>query len=208
LVFGVIMGILNEILRESFITFLWVGSILGILVGVAMWLRPKELGKLNRQCSRLVSSDTVATIMDKSRLTERFFYRHHQLVGAGILIGSLVVLYTFLFSFNVRTISTLIPNAYWWLTDALVAILLVGSILAALVGLLVLLKPSLLREVEHLANRWVSTDKMLTVVNRMNFSVEESMLRHNKIAAASIIAGSLYIMVILGHFLFRGSVKF
>jgi len=201
------MEILNDILRQSLLAFLWIGSFAGILVGAGIWLKPQQVIQLNQSFSRWVSTEKAEVALDRPRWTERFFYRHHKLVGAGVLIGALVILYTFLFSFNLRTISTLIPRAYWWLSDALVAIMLVGSGLAALIGTLILTKPSLLRDLEKASNRWVSTERFQTMFNGMHFSAEQSIIRHHKIAGVSIMLGSLYILIVLGYFLFPGAAK-
>lgn len=201
------MDILNDILRQSLLIFLWVGSIVGMLVGAGVWLKPQQIIVLNQFFSRWVGSGRLGVILDRPRWSERFFYRHHKLVGVAVLVGALVVLYTFLFSYNLRTISTLIPRGYWWLSDALVALLLVSSALAALIGILVLARPSLLRDLEKAANRWISTERWVTMINRMNFSAEQSIIRHHRIAGVTIFVGSVYILVVLGYFLFHGALK-
>jgi hypothetical protein len=201
------MEILNDILRQSLLAFLWVGSFAGILLGAGIWLKPQQVIRLNQAFSRWVSTEKAEVALDRPRWTERFFYRHHKLVGAGVLVGALVILYTFLFSFNLRTVSTLIPHGYWWLSDAVIAMMLVGSGLAALIGTLILTKPSLLRDLEKASNHWVSTERFQTMVSKANFSADQSILRHHRIAGISILLGSLYISIVLGHFVFHGQVK-
>lgn len=201
------MEILNDILRQSFLLFLWIGSLVGILVGGGIWLKPHQIIQLNQYFSRWVGSEKIEVALDRPRWTERFFYRHHKAVGAGLLVGALVILYTFLFTYNQRTLSTLIPRDYWWLSDALVGILLVGSALAALIGMLVLARPSLLRELEKGSNQWISTERFQIMFNHMNFSAEQSIFRHHRIAGACILLGSLYILIVLGYLLFHGQAK-
>lgn len=201
------MELLNDILRHAFVTFLWIGSVAGIFLGAGIWLKPNQIVQLNQSFSRWVSTERAEVALDRPRWTERFFYRHHKLVGAGVLIGALVVLYTFLFSFNLRTISTLVPRGYWWLSDALVAIMLAGSGLAALIGILILIRPSMLRELEKASNHWVSTEKFQTMLSKRNSSAEQSLIRHHRIAGISILLCSLYILIVLGYFVFHGQVK-
>jgi len=201
------MEMLNDILRQSLLVFLWIGSFVGILLGAGIWLKPEQIVRMNQYFSRWVGSGKIEQALDRPRWTERFFYHNSKLVGSGVLIGALGILYTFLFSFNLRTISTLVPRGYWWLSDAIVAIVLVGSGLAALIGMLVLTKPSVIREIEKASNHWVSTERFQTMFNSMHFSAEQSILRHHRIAGASIMVGSLYILIVLGYFLFRGWVR-
>ena len=201
------MDLLNQIVRHSLVMFLWCGSFVGILIGAGILFRPQKVVQLNQYFSRWVGADKLEMMLDRPHWTERYFYRHNRVVGALVSVGSMGVLYTFLFHYNLRTLSALIPRPYWWLSDALMGMLLVGSVLAALIGVLVFLRPSVLREIEAFANRWISTERLVTTFNGMHYSAEQTIMRHNRIAGISITLGSLYIVVVLGYYLFRGTVK-
>lgn len=198
---------LNEILRQSVLAFLWIGSAVGILVGIGLLFRPQQVGQLNHYLSRWVGSSRLNKVLDRPRWIDRFFYRHHRLLGTAVFVGAMAVLYIFLFQYNFRRISALIPRNYWWLSDALIGMLLIGSVVAVLVGFIVLIRPSLLRDIEKSANRWISTEHLHVQFNAMHFSVEKSLLRHHRLAGVAILLGSLYIIVVLGHFLLRWSGK-
>ena len=201
------MDMLSDILRHALVTFLWIGSVAGVILGAGIWLKPQEVIRLNQAYSRWVGTEKMEVALDKPRWTERFFYRHHKLVGAGVLIGALVVLYTFLFTFNLRTVSTLVPRNYWWLSDALVAMMLVGSGLAALIGILILTRPSMLRELEKASNHWVSTERFQAILSKRNFSAEQSLIRYHRVAGMSILLCSFYILIVLGNVVFHGNAK-
>lgn len=196
------MDELTKVLLQSSLVFLWGGCLFGFLIGAGMILRPGYLVNLNQICSHWVSTEKISEQIDQPRWTERLFYRHHKLVGVSVIVGSTMVLYTFLFSANLRNISQYIPRDYWWLSDALIGMLLAGNMPAAIVGIIVLLKPSLLRDLEKSTNRWISTEQLLTLFNGMHFSAEQSLLRHNRITGAAIMLGSLYTILALGNILF------
>lgn len=202
------MAVINDILLRSFLLLLCAGSIAGILVGAGMLLRPERIVFLNQYFSHWVSADKVEEQLDRPRWIERYFYHHHWLVGSALLIGALFVLYVFLFSHNVRKIYAAIAPGNWWLANALMGVLLIGSVLAALVGIIVLARPSLLREIEKSTNRWISTEGVAKFFNRVHDSLDRRLLRHRKIAGAFMILGSLYILVVLGPLLWRGGWKF
>ncbi len=192
---------LNNILLQSFLIFLGGAALLGILVGAGMLLKHEQVIRLNQYFSHWKSTEKFGEHFDRPRSSERFFYRHHRLVGAGLFIGAMLVLYTFLISYNVRKISAVIARDYWWLLDALMGLLLIGSVLAAIIGFVMLSRPSLLRDFENSVNRWISTDRLLTFFNGMHYSVEQSILQHRKVAGACLIFGSIYILIALGYFL-------
>ncbi len=196
------MNILNEILVQLFLIFLWAGCIVGIMVGVAILLKNKQLMSLSRRSSRWDCTEKLTLQLDRQCRLEPFVYRHHRLIGAAVLIGAVFVLHTFLFRYNLRITSALIPQNYWWLLDALVAMLLVGSVLAALIGGIVLTKPSLLRDIETSANRWICTEHLLSRINIRHHFIERFSSSYHLLFGAFTLAASLYVFVVLGYFLF------
>ncbi|MDD5177391.1 MAG: hypothetical protein PHQ05_13320 [Sterolibacterium sp.] len=198
----------KSILLQSCLGLLVAAAILGVLVGSGMLMGHERLLRLNQYFSRWTSTDKFGDQLDRPRWTERFFYRHHRLVGASLFLGAIIVLNTFLFSYNLRQISVVIPRDYWWLLDALLGLLLIGSVPAAIIGFIIMTKPSLLRDIETAANRWISTDPLLKYLNAMDYSLERNILQRRKMVGVCLIFGSLYILGALGWFLFRSAGKF
>jgi hypothetical protein len=173
-----------------------------------MLIKPQRMVAWSQYFSRWIGSEKLSEQLDRPRWIERYFYRHHRVVGGVLVIGAVYVLYTFLFSYNVRRISAAFASHSWGLLDALIGLLLIGSVFTALVGLLVLVSPSLLREIETSANRWVATDGMVTIFNDMRISFDQFIQRHSKVAGAGMIIGGLYVLIFLGPLLWRGGWKF
>ena len=197
------METVKEILLRFLVAILCGGSVVGVLLGAGMMLKPERTMALNQHFSRWVSSDKIANDFDRPRWTERILYRHHRLIGGLLIIGAVCILYVFLFSYNVRRISSAFAFGYWGLVDALVGIMLVGSVLAALVGLIVLARPSLLREIEKSANRWIGTEGVAKALNSKYYDSDAHILSRKKLAGACMIIGSLYVLIVLGPFLWR-----
>ncbi len=201
------MTVINSILLQFFLVFLGGGAIVGILFGAGMLLKHEQVLRLNQYYSRWIGSEKIEEQLDRPRWTERFFYRHHRPVGAGLFIGAMVVLYTFLISYNSRKISSVISPGYLWLLDALLGLLLIGSVVAAIVGFIVLLRPSLLRELETSTNRWIATKRVEKLFNNMHYAFDQSMVRHRKLTGTLLLIGGAYVLIGLGYFLFRGGWK-
>lgn len=198
------MDVIRDVLLRSFLIILCAGSIAGVLIGAGILLKSERIVFLNQYFSRWISANKIQEQLDRPRWTERFFYRHHRLVGGVLFIGAIFVLYVFLFGSRTRRIYTAITPGNWWLMDALMGALLGGSVLAALVGIIVLAKPSLLREIEKSANRWISTEGVVRFFDGIRNSFDQQILRHRKIAGVFMIIGGLYILIVLGPFLWRG----
>ena len=159
------MDAIKDILVRFFVAILCGGSVFGFLVGVGLLLKPERIELLNQYFSRWFSTDKMTEQLDRSRPTEHFLYGRHRLVGGALFVGAMFVLYIFLFSYNVRRMSTATTSGYWVLIDALVAILLIGAVLAGLVGIVVAARPSLLREIERSTNRWFATEGIVRFFN-------------------------------------------
>lgn len=204
------MKILNSVLLQTFLIFVLVGGMAGLLVGIGLLLRPEGIVRLNHYFSRWVSTDRLEQELDRPRWIERMFYRHSRLVGGFLLVGAVFILYVFLFAYNLHAISPSVAHnaGAAWLLDATVGVLLVGSTLAAVVGAIVMVRPSLLRNLESSANRWVGSDSLLKVFNSRHDAFDRYLLSHSRIAGVCIIAGSLYTLVILSYFLLRGAGRF
>jgi len=195
-------------LLRFFLILLCAGSIAGVLLGAGMLWKPERITSWNQYFSRWVSADKVHEQLDRPRWIERYFYRYHRLVGALLLIGAIFILYTFLFSYNIRRISAAMASGGWVLWNALVGVMLIGSVLAALVGLIVLTKPSLLREIEKSSNRWIVTEGVVKVFDAMNHSFDQQVLRHRKAAGAIMIVGGVFILINLAPLLWRTVMRF
>jgi hypothetical protein len=169
-----------------------------------MLLKPERILSLNQYFSRWVGTQQLNEQLDRPRWIERYFYQHHRLVGSFLLIGAIFILYVFMFSYGMQKFSAALPSVTRGLWMALSGMLLVGGVVAALVGIIVLTRPSLLRDIEHASNRWISTEGMGKFFDGMNYSVDRQILRHRKIAGVFMILGGLYVLIVIGQLLWRG----
>lgn len=91
-------------------------------------------------------------VFERPRRIERFIYRHHRLCGSAIVAGALVLL-ALLGAGQARLLSTVWLGGY----GGRAAMLLVWALAAAVlvIGIIVLVRPSALKGIEALANRWI-----------------------------------------------------
>jgi hypothetical protein len=89
------------------------------------------------------------------------------------------------------------------LLDALVLSALIGALFAAFVGLFLLLRPSMLREFEQGANRWISLRRALKPMEIPRAGVDEYVFLHGRRVGVLLVLGSLYTLVLLTLWLSR-----
>lgn len=135
------------------------GLLLALGIGVLLLARPGTAFAINARLSRWIDTTTAFSALDRPRSLERFFYRHHRLLGALIVGGASYVLWRWAFVYE-RADMIAVVGQRWvsagldWLPAALELALVVLHVAILVVGALVMFRPSLLKGVERTANRW------------------------------------------------------
>lgn len=189
-------------LWQALAIFLLIGSLLGILLGLLLIFRPELIGSVNRVANRWVSTRRVNQWLDRSISIERWFYRHHRAAGIVIMLGAIYVFIHFGFQFDkaytLHQWSGAIPvKLLEALLDALVLFLLTGSAIALMLGLLICLRPSLLRVLEQKSNRWVSLRRATKILDVQRGQVDMFVLRHTQRVGWLLLLGSIYLFFVL-----------
>ncbi|NJD34443.1 MAG: hypothetical protein FIA96_06355 [Betaproteobacteria bacterium] len=91
-------------------------------------------------------------VLERPRRVERFIYRHHRLFGVAIVAGALMLL---------AVLGAGKPLLFWVVLPggpsvrAAMVVLWVLAVAVLVIGIIVLVRPSALKGVETLANRWI-----------------------------------------------------
>ncbi|MGH8030601.1 MAG: hypothetical protein ACREO3_11785 [Arenimonas sp.] len=144
---------------QGLLVALALGLALALLVGVLLLANPPVLFALNARLSRWVDTRATFGILDQPRHLERFFYRHHRVLGAMIVTGAGYVLWRWVFAYDRSDVLAMlgrrwIANGMDWLPPALEAVVVALHGVIFAVGWLVIFRPSLLRGFERTANYW------------------------------------------------------
>jgi len=200
--------LVEELLLRSAVLFLMAGSLAGMLVGVLLLLNPQRLQRANLFLSRWVSTRKLNQSLERTVEFDSLFYRFRRTSGVLTLLGSLYILYYFTVTLN-RTSAVAGFSVYFKLSatviegvlDAVVMTALAGALFAAFVSLFLLLRPSMLRDFELGANRWVSFRQALKPLERKRERVDEYVFKYGRQAGVMLMLGSLYTLVLLTYWL-------
>lgn len=197
------MELENSIWLNVGINFLIIGSFFGVILSAILIFRPQWLLPLSALLNRRLATPSLS----RNIKIDSWFYRYRYLSGGLILFGSLYLLvyFTALINRN-QTIAGL--AAHWGLPSALVdslldsgvLIVLLGAVLALFVSFFILLRPSLLREFEQRANRWISLRHATPSTENTRLNVDEFALRNAQHVGLALLLGSLYTWVLLIFF--------
>jgi hypothetical protein len=192
-------------LLQSFVFFLLVGSLAGMVVGVLLLLRPEGLQRLGKKLNRWISTRHLDQAMERTINFDPWLYRYRRVGGTLILLGAIYVLYYFTVSMDrasaieglARYFNKLHPALIGGLLDALVLSSILGALCAALVGLFLILRPSMLRDFEQVANQWISLRRAMKPMEIRRDGVDEYVFKRARLAGMLLVLGSTYVLVML-----------
>lgn len=165
---------------QGLLAALMLGLALAFLVGLLLLARPQALFKLNARLSRWVDTRALFGVLDQPRHVERFFYRHHRIVGALIVLGATYVLWRWAFAYDRSDLQALLGQSWVsrgldWIPVALEATLVALHAAILAIGLVICLRPSLLKGIERTANHWQpgpGTARLDSVVANLDVAFE------------------------------------
>jgi hypothetical protein len=138
---------------------LWLYDILvvsgttGMIAGAGLLLMPERaFGEQSRWRQWLLEHD-LATQLNLYQKIEKPLYRHHRLVGAALTVGALALL-----TLMAKLQSYLFATSVWNQIQGVRLAMLFAwalAILALIIGIFFLVRPSALKGVETLSNRWI-----------------------------------------------------
>jgi len=144
---------------QGLLAALMLGLLLALFVGVLLLARPRALFALNARLSRWIDTGPVLGKLDQPHHIERFLYRHHRVLGIMIVAGAGFVLWRWAFAYERSEFLAALGTRFMasgldWVPAAVETALVAlhGAIL--MVGVLVIVRPSLLKSFERTANRW------------------------------------------------------
>jgi len=150
----------------------WIGVLL-IPLGAGLILIPDRVLAMTGTLNRWIATKPFFDQINRPRYQERLIYRHHHLFGAIIVVLSLISLYMLdLYIAPRDLVAQLVRLAETefgkWLLASLYYLLLVCLVLALIIGIIVFIRPSLLKSLEAWGNRWVDIDRTLEQLDEVH----------------------------------------
>lgn len=154
---------LSEILFDASLIFIIIGSFIALILGLGLILTPTLTLKLNEKINTRISLREKTKSIETPIASEPFFYKHSKISSAVLFVGSLFVLYT-LETFNAYSLIPHLPKsistpAWEWIIQSAEIFLFISCIFILVFGLIVFIRPSLIKRFEEVANHWISTRK-------------------------------------------------
>lgn len=153
--------ILLPILFDSGMLLAAIAAVVGLVISLWLILFPNNFARFEEIASRSISLRRSMRPLEIARNIDRHIYRHHKSFGLLIIIASTYTIYTLLFDIMPSRLENLLglqlsPVIASWLLHAFDILLLCGNLFALIIGMIMYVRPSALKNFEARANQWVS----------------------------------------------------
>ena len=158
-----------DILEATFFNVIIIGAALSLLYGLWLIIKPKSALALNNKINKSFSMRKSTKVLESPISVERFVYRHAKITGTLLMAGALYLFYLLNWQLDfvrlAQTLPNLTPLVWEWLLQAFLIFFLIVAVVVFLLGLLILVRPSLLKPLETKANIWISTRQNMQFMN-------------------------------------------
>lgn len=186
---------------EGLLAALVLGLAASVLVSALLLAAPQRLLAINRRASRWIDTSRHLQILERPLMLERLFYRHHRVLGAGLALGAGYVLWRWAGAYDRDAVVALLDR-HWiaagldWIVGAVEALTVGLHLLILAMGLVIFLRPSLLKNLERAANRWhpgPSSERLDAVID----AVDRGVAIYPRLAGLVLFGASLWSLATL-----------
>lgn len=195
-------AILTNILQESFLLALLIGSAFAGLIGLLYLISPGVAKTLSLRANRWVSLRRRSRPLEIPHSLDSSFYHYHRWFGLFILISATYILYHFAFEISLNEAGVAFSkyinhSAANWLLEAFLWFIVPMSLLFIVFGATMAIKPSALKRIEKLSNRWISSRKITQPIERQNLFMDGWVERHPRHFGIIVLLGASYTFALL-----------
>jgi len=189
---------------------IWLAStlcILGALVfllGLWILVLPASFLRAGQSLGRWVSTEEYFDVIDRPRYQDGLIYRHHRISGSLITLGAFYTLVMLIVRADIKGSSGLLPviiNPIWseWFYGTLYSLLVGANVLAVVVGIVVFIRPSMLKGIEKTMNMWIIPERSLRKLDEPHeISVDIFPGGKPRLFGLAVALGGLYMMLSMG----------
>ncbi len=191
------------------------GNFFALIIGILMLAVPHRLEALFKVSDRWVSTKRSFEPLDLMHDTDRRVLRYPRVLGGILVIGSIFILIrggVFAAGMSAaeggrllaRVFGGKLPSAAWevlWLS--LIAFLLLGALLALVLGILSFYRMETLKRWSAVANRWVATQHLFEPLDTPNYTLNKIVHEKSRLWGALITVFALSALVALFWYLRR-----
>ncbi|MDX1444197.1 MAG: hypothetical protein R3270_10575 [Gammaproteobacteria bacterium] len=194
------MTVVIELLSEALVIAGILLMLLCLLTGAVFLFAPRVATSMEHEADQKFSLRKALKPVEIPRQTERFFYKHHRSVGILVALLAGLFLWMYLVAGEGSRIAEWLGRqaggellAAW--SAGIGGFLVVMNVLALVFGIVMAVRPSALKGVEVVANRWVSTRRATKALDSEHDPLGRFAMNHPRLFGAVVLVGSLFVLL-------------
>jgi hypothetical protein len=207
------MQITPDSMLYYLVVLLIFGNVFALIIGVLMLAAPQQLGALFNFSNRWISTRQLTKPLEKPRPTDSAMLRYPRVLGAILLASAALILIKgmiFISGMSAADGGKLLARLYgdavisssvWeslWIS--LIAFIVLGAVMAVVVGLMSLFNLSKLQHLAESANRWVSTRQLTKPLDTPHYHLDKLVVAQPRLWGGVITALALFSALVLWVF--------
>jgi hypothetical protein len=192
--------VIDQLLIPALFIFLLFAGVVGALLGVGLIVFRARIFLMLGAMNRWVSARKALAPLDTVHNVDPTVYKYRYWFSGLFIVGAAFSMIMIVAKLDVATVVALLgagrlKSIAPWLVASLGWMLLVGSALAIVIGIILGFFPRALRSVETLANRWVSSRRIGKGVDDMYLMLDRWVANSPRIAGWIILIAALILAV-------------
>jgi hypothetical protein len=191
------------VINEAYVWFMTSLFVLGVLLvplGLSFLLIPEKMLRIGEKLNHWISTEHIFDSLNRPRFLERFVYRHHSIFGILVIAISTICIYMMLFYADISLIMykllLMVETEFSkWLLVSLYYILAGANVLAFMLGVIIVIRPSVLKTLEDKANHWFEAEEKLKVLDNTRDLPDSIFPGNPRIFGTLILIAALYILM-------------
>jgi hypothetical protein len=179
------------------------GAVLGLVIGVLLLVDSERVMRWNASLNRWYSTREAFQKLEQPIDVKRVVYRWHRVAGVLVFAGAVFTLDVLAFSYKTGALVQAFrgvgnPHLLGIFFEALRIILIVGNVAGLLAAVILCFRPSLLKGIESVGDRYYSGRETVKPLEGMHYQPDNFAQARPKLVGTLFTLGSLYILVALG----------
>jgi hypothetical protein len=193
--------VLDEILIPVLFLFFLVSGIFGMGFGVGLAVYRNRVFQMFSPLNRWISARKNMAPMEVPRNAEPFFYKHRRWLGALFIVGGIFTIFMLAAKIDAAAVASLFGARRGtfigpWIVQSLTTLLIMGSLLAIVVGVILEFFPYAIGILETRADHWVSSRQMIKGADTMHLPLDRLFQSSPRATGLVLAVGALVLTVI------------
>lgn len=195
-----------DILETAFFNLIITGTIIAMLYGFWLLIFPDSAIKLGDKINKNFSMRKHTKSLETQISIESWFYHHSKITGSLLMAGAAYLIYLLFWNLDFLQLAKVMPGlsviVWEWLLQTFQIFFSIMSMLVLLAGFLVIVRPSILKPLEHKANKWISTRQKMQFMSDNVGQTDRVLSRFPRQFGAVILIFSAIVLLNINKFNF------